>query len=65
MKGNCYVCNRMLEYDNFEAGHIIAEANGGETTLDNLRAICKPCNTSMRTTNLEEFKKTLTPNLIK
>ena len=60
IKGNCYVCSRQLEFDNFEAGHIVAEANSGETTLDNLKVVCKPCNTSMGTTNLEEFKKTMT-----
>ena len=29
IKGSCYVCDRILEFDQFEAGHIIAEANDG------------------------------------
>lgn len=55
--GNCYVCNRTITDDNFEAGHVTAKYNGGTDNVNNLRAICIPCNRSMSTTNLEEFKK--------
>ena len=43
----------------FHCGHIKAESNGGETCIDNLLPICESCNKSMRTKNLNEFKKTL------
>ena len=29
--GYCYTCNRPLDQDTFDCGHIIAEANGGQT----------------------------------
>ncbi|VBB18136.1 hypothetical protein YASMINEVIRUS_599 [Yasminevirus sp. GU-2018] len=56
LTGSCYVCKRELQIDNFEAGHIVAEVNGGETILSNLKVVCKQCNTSCGTKNLEEFK---------
>ena len=59
LKGVCYVCDRHLKNDNFEAGHIIAEANGGKMTISNLKVVCKPCNQSCGTTNLEEFKNNM------
>lgn len=59
LHGNCYCCNTKLTYNSFQAGHIIAEAKGGQTVIDNLRVICKLCNTSCGTKNLNEFKKTL------
>lgn len=40
----------------FECGHIVAEANGGLTVVDNLRPICGKCNKSMGTRNMDEFK---------
>ena len=40
----------------FECGHVIAEANGGPTVLDNLRPICSICNKSMGTQSMDEFK---------
>ena len=40
---------------NFHCGHVIAEANGGNMTLENLRPICAPCNLSMGRRNMNEF----------
>ena len=54
--GCCYVCSEPLEELDVQMGHVIAEANGGETNLSNLRPICKSCNSSMGTSNLEEYK---------
>ncbi len=62
LNGKCYVCDRNLEIDNFEAGHIISEKNGGDIVIDNLKVVCKPCNTSCGTRNLEDFKKSLNGN---
>jgi 5-methylcytosine-specific restriction endonuclease McrA len=39
----------------FHCGHIVAEANGGETNLSNLKPICKNCNLSMGTINMNKF----------
>jgi len=55
---NCTVCNTAkISQFNFHCGHIIAERNGGDISIENLRPICKSCNSSMRTTNLEEYKQ--------
>lgn len=56
MIGKCYACANPIEYHSFQAGHIIAEAKGGQTILSNLKPICARCNTSCGTQNLEEFK---------
>ena len=56
--GMCQCCKReQISIGNFQAGHIIAHANGGKTTLDNLLPICTLCNLSMGTMNLNEFIK--------
>jgi hypothetical protein len=54
----CYCC-RITEMDknHFHCGHVIAEANGGTTSIDNLRPICGPCNLSMKTENMHEYMK--------
>ena len=41
----------------FHCGHIIAEKNGGTTTIQNLRPICAQCNLSMGTKDMNEFMK--------
>jgi hypothetical protein len=41
----------------FHCGHVVAEANGGETNLFNLRPICSKCNLSMGTQHMDEFMK--------
>ena len=55
--GKCYVCQQSIKDDNFECGHIISISNCGNNHVNNLRAVCLPCNRAMGTTNLEEFKK--------
>lgn len=56
-KTNCMCCEtNEIKMNDFHCGHIIAESNGGTTTVDNLLPICKACNLSMRTENLNEFK---------
>jgi len=56
-EGKCFVCKIKITKEEFEAGHVIAYAEGGSDTLDNLRPICKTCNRSMGTQNLLEFKE--------
>ena len=41
----------------FNCGHIIAEANGGELIVSNLKPICQNCNSSMGTKNMDDFMK--------
>jgi hypothetical protein len=59
LNGNCYVCDRSIQFDQFECGHIIAEINNGPTHIDNLKVLCKPCNNSCYTTDLEVFKNSI------
>jgi hypothetical protein len=53
----CMCCEtNQIKMNDFQCGHVVAEANGGTMTVDNLRPICKACNLSMGTENLNEFK---------
>ena len=56
-KHKCMCCEiNEIRMNSFQCGHVIAEANGGKTTVDNLRPICSACNLSMGTENMYEFK---------
>jgi DNA/RNA endonuclease G (NUC1) len=56
--GKCQMCKREdISISSFQAGHIIAEANGGKTTLDNLKPVCQLCNTSSGKNNMDDFIK--------
>lgn len=55
-EGECYVCNKQLDYRNMECGHIVAHSLGGKEDLDNLMPICKTCNREMGIMNLNEYK---------
>jgi len=58
-KCKCPVCNTHdITPFTFHCGHVVAEANGGPTNLENLRPICAQCNTSSKTRDMREFKKT-------
>jgi hypothetical protein len=54
---NCGSCWTKISVWDFECGHIKSEKDGGSTTIDNLIPICKTCNQSMRTINVDEFRK--------
>lgn len=52
----CICCHHNeIKMNDFHAGHYISESNGGEVKLDNLRPICKGCNLSMGTTNMDDY----------
>ena len=53
--GKCFVCEKDIDSKKFEAGHIIAVANGGDDTLENLRPVCSYCNKSVATQNMIEY----------
>ena len=56
-KTKCLCCGvNEIKMSSFHCGHVIAEINGGTTTVDNLRPICSACNLSMGTENLNSFK---------
>ena len=57
MDGACYSCNKPLSYENWQAGHILAFANGGKETIENLRPLCAQCNTSMGSMHMFDFIK--------
>ena len=56
--GKCFCCQKEIDSKNFDCGHVIAVANGGENKVDNLRPVCGPCNKSMGTENMLQFKNT-------
>lgn len=59
MKGKCYVCDNILDYDNMECAHIVAHILGGDSTINNFLPCCKTCNRDMGIMNLYEYKKLL------
>jgi hypothetical protein len=59
-KAKCLCCKTTdITQLSFNCGHIIAEANGGDTTVSNLRPICQNCNSSMGTRNMDDFMRSL------
>lgn len=59
----CLVCdNEKIYQNNFEAGHIISEHNGGEILLENLIPICSKCNKCMGTKNMLDWVGTYYPD---
>ena len=55
-EGKCYVCGRTIHITDFDLGHNKAVARGGKDNLNNLRPICRTCNSSMGTMSIERFK---------
>ena len=61
--GSCYCCKQTLDvFDTWNAGHVVPYSQGGPNTVTNLRPICQPCNQSMGTENLYDFKKAFYPD---
>jgi len=58
LTGLCQCCKvEQISKAIFDAGHIISEKNGGKVVLENLKPICKLCNSSMGKTNMDDFMK--------
>jgi hypothetical protein len=52
----CVSCrSQKISIRDFHCGHVLAEANGGDSTINNLRPICAPCNLSMGKRSMNEF----------
>ena len=55
----CLSCREeLISIRSFHCGHVIAEAKGGDSTINNLWPICAPCNSSMGTMSMNDFTKT-------
>jgi 5-methylcytosine-specific restriction endonuclease McrA len=57
IEGKCYCCGLTINYRTFEVGHNKAVAKGGKDNISNLRPICRPCNSSMGTMSIEQYKR--------
>jgi 5-methylcytosine-specific restriction endonuclease McrA len=54
----CFCCKKnMIKIDDFHAGHVIAEAQGGGDDIGNLRPICSSCNSSMGKRDMTDYVK--------
>lgn len=54
--GKCQCCKtELISKNNFDCGHVISEKNGGKVELSNLKPICRSCNSSMATNNMNDF----------
>lgn len=62
LTGNCYVCQKNLQYEEFECGHVVSVFAGGVSSVDNLEPICRMCNSDMGIEHLETFKTTFFEN---
>lgn len=59
-KSKCLCCKITdITQLSFNCGHIVAESNGGDLIVSNLKPICQNCNSSMGSKNMNEFMKTL------
>ena len=58
MDGMCQCCfTTPIHSTNFDCGHIVSEKNGGDVHLKNLKPICRTCNSSMGTKNMNDYIK--------
>lgn len=58
-KSECLCCETAtISQMDFQCGHVVSEANGGDLHIDNMLPICPVCNNSMKTQDLFEFKNT-------
>ena len=58
---NCFYCKEKLDNINFSIDHIHPKNKGGSNGVNNLRLICRRCNSSKRTKSHIYFKKYMGP----
>ena len=63
--GNCFVCNIRLHVMEWSCGHIQSEFKGGKMVFENMKVLCKSCNSKMGTENLLEYKARKYPEFVK
>lgn len=57
-ESKCCCCGMNTIFESTaEAGHIVAHAKGGSSDLNNLKLICRTCNTDMGTENMYDFMR--------
>jgi hypothetical protein len=56
---HCYCCrdHTIKILGSWHQGHVVSHAQGGTSTLLNLRPICPPCNSAMGTEDMKTFMK--------
>jgi len=55
-KAKCHCCRIATLFSNaYHCGHIKAESNGGDLSIENLRPICQSCNSSMNNKNMIDY----------
>lgn len=57
MDGKCFSCHCGITFENWDCGHIKAQAEGGADVASNLRPLCRQCNVSMGTKNMLDWMK--------
>jgi 5-methylcytosine-specific restriction endonuclease McrA len=58
-----YKCKTKIIFNNFEMGHLRSVANGGSSTINNLRPICRQCNQKMSDTNWADYERDIKKEL--
>lgn len=53
--GKCYCCHDFINFNNFEAGHVVPYSEFNKDSLDNLVPLCKKCNRNMSNCHLYEW----------
>ena len=53
----CYCCKTLCKYEDFHAGHKISVYHGGTDDISNLEVVCKLCNLSMQTEDMESYRR--------
>jgi hypothetical protein len=53
----CPLCNEteIQQMDGWDCSHVIPRCRGGETIIENLRVICKGCNSSMSINDMRDY----------
>lgn len=55
--GYCWICKLHVAFELMTLDHVVALANGGKHTEDNLRVACRGCNSEKGTTDGEAPKR--------
>ena len=59
LEGECYVCEGTICAMSFHAGHLKSEYNGGQVSVDNMRPVCRSCNSKVGVHDMDAYKRAL------